>query len=501
MKRYDIFISYRRVDGAQYARIIQLLLENSGYSVFLDYEELRDGKFGEIIEQAIKDAPIFILILTKKYLTKCWRKSDWVRKEILTAIQHNKKIIPIVPDNMPIQVPLLTNRKIKHLLNTEQYSFIDFGKQLNENVRTMIADRIEQVIGLNIDMFNNISYSKILPFVMDENNHPINFVKYDTTTGTVSQPFTSLIIGFDNIGEEIFKFIYEFSSFISPNKQRCKFKCYAIDENMDKRTGILRAKMPAIGDEELSLIHAPINSENFWSIIMEILKDLNYIVISLDDTNTSFSLMSQLYNVCRKNNKHDIGIFIKCKNHRIRHDILKQNELMGNHIIHPFVVDSSNDYESILINKAKEFHHIFNQTVSHSASTVDEDWEESYGEKGILRKCKNMSYYDAIIDTNRAISGLISSILNSYTMRILLGINEGLDIQYSFYALQNMARMEHERWVSALKISGYTYGENHDKINKKSKFLGCSWEEMDETFKKFDYIAAETIIKMTIPSN
>ena len=37
-QKYDVFISYRRDDGAQYARIMQLQLENRGYKVFLDYE-------------------------------------------------------------------------------------------------------------------------------------------------------------------------------------------------------------------------------------------------------------------------------------------------------------------------------------------------------------------------------------------------------------------------------------------------------------------------------
>ena len=44
-QKYDIFISYRRTDGAQYARILQLMLAQRGYKVFIDYDELTDGKF------------------------------------------------------------------------------------------------------------------------------------------------------------------------------------------------------------------------------------------------------------------------------------------------------------------------------------------------------------------------------------------------------------------------------------------------------------------------
>ena len=48
--KYDIFISYRRKWGALYSRILQLKLQEKGYKVFLDYDELRDGKFDEKIK-------------------------------------------------------------------------------------------------------------------------------------------------------------------------------------------------------------------------------------------------------------------------------------------------------------------------------------------------------------------------------------------------------------------------------------------------------------------
>jgi hypothetical protein len=54
-KKYDIFISYRRDDGGQYARILQLELEKYNYKVFLDYEELTDGVFGSLLLQAQKN--------------------------------------------------------------------------------------------------------------------------------------------------------------------------------------------------------------------------------------------------------------------------------------------------------------------------------------------------------------------------------------------------------------------------------------------------------------
>lgn len=42
---YDIFISYRRATGKNFARIIKPELEKRGFSVFLDFDELKDSVF------------------------------------------------------------------------------------------------------------------------------------------------------------------------------------------------------------------------------------------------------------------------------------------------------------------------------------------------------------------------------------------------------------------------------------------------------------------------
>lgn len=98
-KKYDIFISYRRDGGAQYARILQLMLLQRGYRVFLDYDELSDGKFGNHIKDAIEHSSIFMIILSNNSLRRCKNEDDWVRKEILYALELEKLFIPVNPDS------------------------------------------------------------------------------------------------------------------------------------------------------------------------------------------------------------------------------------------------------------------------------------------------------------------------------------------------------------------------------------------------------------------
>lgn len=93
-ERYDAFISYRRKNGMT-AEFIRDRLKERGIKCFVDLEEDRQGEFNEHLYTAIENADSFILILTKGSLKRCVRKKDWVRKEILHAIEHGKKIIPI----------------------------------------------------------------------------------------------------------------------------------------------------------------------------------------------------------------------------------------------------------------------------------------------------------------------------------------------------------------------------------------------------------------------
>ena len=86
MDKYDIFISYRRDGGRDIARPIKLELEKHGYSVFLDFDELKDGSFNQKIKDAIASAPIFIVILSSHALDRCSNQDDWVRQEIEYAI-------------------------------------------------------------------------------------------------------------------------------------------------------------------------------------------------------------------------------------------------------------------------------------------------------------------------------------------------------------------------------------------------------------------------------
>ena len=104
-KNFDVFISYRRSDGTVKAKALDLAFGIDDCRTFLDFKSLGTGAFDKRLENAVLDAPIFIMVLTPDYFARCNEKGDWVRREIELALDNGKIIIPINYDAVLNGVP------------------------------------------------------------------------------------------------------------------------------------------------------------------------------------------------------------------------------------------------------------------------------------------------------------------------------------------------------------------------------------------------------------
>jgi hypothetical protein len=96
-KKPTAFVSYRRRAGWVTARAIHDRLTEKGADVFIDIDDINEGRFEEIITNAIENREYFILILSPD----TW-ESEWVIKETLHAMSKNKKIIPVLIDGFAL---------------------------------------------------------------------------------------------------------------------------------------------------------------------------------------------------------------------------------------------------------------------------------------------------------------------------------------------------------------------------------------------------------------
>jgi tetratricopeptide (TPR) repeat protein len=93
----SVFISYRRTN-IYHARATFQDLRANGYDAFMDYETINAGDFGQIILNQIKARAHFLVILTPSALERCAEPDDWLRREIETAIDYKRNIIPLMFD-------------------------------------------------------------------------------------------------------------------------------------------------------------------------------------------------------------------------------------------------------------------------------------------------------------------------------------------------------------------------------------------------------------------
>lgn len=106
----DIFISYRRSDGAAFAEGLANELKLRGYRVFFDKKNITPGSdFPKNIEEAIIHAREIFLIATPAYFgvgadkrVRIKEGDDWVRKELKIAMkQESLNMFPILVDCLP----------------------------------------------------------------------------------------------------------------------------------------------------------------------------------------------------------------------------------------------------------------------------------------------------------------------------------------------------------------------------------------------------------------
>jgi tetratricopeptide (TPR) repeat protein len=101
-----VFISYRRTN-VPWALAIYQNLTMHGYDVFFDYQSIDSGNFEKVIIENIKTRAHFIVILTPSALEECNKPGDWLRREIETAMDEKRNIVPIMLESFDFGSPLV----------------------------------------------------------------------------------------------------------------------------------------------------------------------------------------------------------------------------------------------------------------------------------------------------------------------------------------------------------------------------------------------------------
>lgn len=387
--------------------------------------------------------------------------------------------------------------------------------------------------GLRIKVVDS-AYLSVETLKTKEGMLPVNSVNVDSATGLVSDAFNAMIVGFGSTGQEAFRFLYEFSTFVNPDLKRVPFRCYAVDSRMLEIEGVVRAQMPHIDNDELMLIHDRVDSLSFWNRISEIVNELNYVIVALNNDTLGLSFTVNLFKYVMSQHlandrklKIALRVYDSSNASRMERVVENLNRSADSDRVKIGLFGSVEDIytcDNILLDKqfeqAKTFNLIYENSMNDDAKdarlSADEQWKAKFGNDTIpiLMAKYGISRYHAICDINRRIAQNLSNASHSSTKMILMGIdndrlrlfNDYVNTRDKFSTkydcdtesallLRNMAVIEHERWIASHKLMGYTYGLKTDYVKKLHEDV-CDWSKLDEVTQSYDCNVVDTTIKM-----
>ena len=176
-----------------------------------------------------------------------------------------------------------------------------------------VAEDIVAKRGLDVHIVDS-SHLAVELLKINDLYHPVRVVGIDKTNPTtVNTEFHSLIIGFDEVGQDALRFLYEFGAFVdssstTENVKRIPFHCTAIDTKMSEKEGVFRAFTPAIMKQnenvKIELKECDCQSREFYEDILtsnpEQLKKLNYVVIAAGKDEMGMLCAIRIFNHVRR---------------------------------------------------------------------------------------------------------------------------------------------------------------------------------------------------------
>ena len=101
--KYDIFISYKRVDKDKVFPIKDFVERNTGYNCWIDLDGIEsDAQFADIIIKAINNAKVFLFMYSNTHSKIENFEEDWTVREITFAQMKKKRIVFVNLDNAPL---------------------------------------------------------------------------------------------------------------------------------------------------------------------------------------------------------------------------------------------------------------------------------------------------------------------------------------------------------------------------------------------------------------
>ena len=135
-----VFMAYRRTTAPWALAIFQNLIHH-GYDVFYDFTGIASGDFERVILENIKARAHFLVLLTPSALERCGDPSDWLRREIETALQSQRNIVPIMLEGFDFSSPAIAKHLTGKLTTLKNYNALHVPAEYFHEAMTRLREK------------------------------------------------------------------------------------------------------------------------------------------------------------------------------------------------------------------------------------------------------------------------------------------------------------------------------------------------------------------------
>lgn len=187
MKRYKVFISYRKTASVNADYVKNSIVNDSPYTkedVFLDKHEIGPEQFDQRIKLAIEKSGCLVLLVTKDCFKPKVDDEDWFIEEIRVALKNKICIIPLFFDG----IKTLSSNKIK--------------KELEKSFSPSEIDKLIKTQGVSFSTeYSEASIEKLISFIINANRSILSQIRiYATLLIVFAILFTLLFSLFFGVG-------------------------------------------------------------------------------------------------------------------------------------------------------------------------------------------------------------------------------------------------------------------------------------------------------------
>ena len=135
-----VFISYRRTN-IPWALAIFQNLTHYGYDVFFDYSGVASDDFERVVLGNIKARAHFLVLLTPSALEGCDDPTDWLRREIETALASERNIVPLMLEGFDFASPGIAGQLTGSLAALKSYNGLSIPPEYFMEAMGRLRDR------------------------------------------------------------------------------------------------------------------------------------------------------------------------------------------------------------------------------------------------------------------------------------------------------------------------------------------------------------------------